>query len=265
MIDVGVGDQNLANGELVRGEAGEDVRDVIAGINDDGITRNFVAENGAVAGEQADRKCFTNHGLFAEMKARHWAGLSTSLPRVGQLLFGRGRLAGGLVGQHRAGVCGMRQQHCQANGGAHENNRRPGGETGEQVGCAAGAEGGLRSLAAEGAGEIRGLALLQQDDTNQKERNDDMDDDEQNEHGKAETLVEPEWVGLVRRRGLEPLCLAALAPQASASANFATSARGLTHRLCGRSDGQSRGKYNILSGLLAGVVGAFGVGFEWSG
>src|SRR5258708_33446664 len=30
--------------------------------------------------------------------------------------------------------------------------------------------------------------------------------------------------GLVRRRGLEPLCLAALAPQASASANFATSA-----------------------------------------
>ena len=29
---------------------------------------------------------------------------------------------------------------------------------------------------------------------------------------------------LVRRRGLEPLCLAALAPQASASANFATSA-----------------------------------------
>ena len=31
--------------------------------------------------------------------------------------------------------------------------------------------------------------------------------------------------GLVRRRGLEPLCLAALAPQASASANFATSAR----------------------------------------
>ena len=31
-------------------------------------------------------------------------------------------------------------------------------------------------------------------------------------------------IELVRRRGLEPLCLAALAPQASASANFATSA-----------------------------------------
>ncbi len=35
-------------------------------------------------------------------------------------------------------------------------------------------------------------------------------------------------LGLVRRRGLEPLCLAALAPQASASANFATSAWFLT-------------------------------------
>ena len=38
-----------------------------------------------------------------------------------------------------------------------------------------------------------------------------------------------EECGLVRRRGLEPLCLAALAPQASASANFATSAGSLTN------------------------------------
>ena len=36
---------------------------------------------------------------------------------------------------------------------------------------------------------------------------------------------------LVRRRGLEPLCLAALAPQASASANFATSAWSLRTEL----------------------------------
>ena len=43
-------------------------------------------------------------------------------------------------------------------------------------------------------------------------------------------------VGLVRRRGLEPLCLAALAPQASASANFATSALFLDARSvrCGK-------------------------------
>ncbi len=52
--------------------------------------------------------------------------------------------------------------------------------------------------------------------------------------------------GLVRRRGLEPLCLAALAPQASASANFATSA------ICPRAETagsgkQSEGKYNICN------------------
>ena len=43
----------------------------------------------------------------------------------------------------------------------------------------------------------------------------------------------PRWKGggLVRRRGLEPLCLAALAPQASASANFATSATSQSHEL----------------------------------
>jgi hypothetical protein len=52
-------------------------------------------------------------------------------------------------------------------------------------------------------------------------------------------------VGLVRRRGLEPLCLAALAPQASASANFATSAGSLTRVWSGRGDVQSRGEYTI--------------------
>jgi hypothetical protein len=54
--------------------------------------------------------------------------------------------------------------------------------------------------------------------------------------------------GLVRRRGLEPLCLAALAPQASASANFATSA--LNWQTETRSGEQSEGKYNISSGFL---------------
>ena len=49
-----------------------------------------------------------------------------------------------------------------------------GGEPGEQVGCAARAEGSLRTLAAEGAGEIGRFALLQQDDTNQKERDDNV-------------------------------------------------------------------------------------------
>jgi hypothetical protein len=40
-------------------------------------------------------------------------------------------------------------------------------------------------------------------------------------------VSKPFIMSVVRRRGLEPLCLAALAPQASASANFATSAGSL--------------------------------------
>ena len=54
---------------------------------------------------------------------------------------------------------------------------------------------------------------------------------------------------MVRRRGLEPLCLAALAPQASASANFATSARSLPHVGCDRSDLKS--EVSIASQTLA--------------
>jgi hypothetical protein len=45
-----------------------------------------------------------------------------------------------------------------------------------------------------------------------------------NRFGLAFPIFFINFMGLVRRRGLEPLCLAALAPQASASANFATSA-----------------------------------------
>ncbi len=61
--------------------------------------------------------------------------------------------------------------------------------------------------------------------------------------------------GLVRGGGLEPLCLAALAPQASASANFATSA------LCldagGREFAVSNPKGSIASrgGWMGGAAG----------
>src|ERR1700760_533821 len=43
-------------------------------------------------------------------------------------------------------------------------------------------------------------------------------------HPVRDGLLGVSMCGLVRRRGLEPLCLAALPPQGSASANFATSA-----------------------------------------
>ena len=63
---------------------------------------------------------------------------------------------------------------------------------------------------------------LEEDNANEEHTDDDVDDDEKYDHFRGGSFKGLEI--LVRRRGLEPLCLAALAPQASASANFATSA-----------------------------------------
>jgi hypothetical protein len=56
-----VGDDDLADGELMAQEDEEDLRYVGAGIDDDGLVRGFVAEDGAVAGERAYWKCFADH------------------------------------------------------------------------------------------------------------------------------------------------------------------------------------------------------------
>ena len=108
----------------------------------------------------------------------------------------------------------------EADGGEHEDDGRPGGELGEEIGGAARSEGGLRSLAAEGSGEVGGLALLKQNDTDEEERDDNVQNNEKNDHRDCLNLLGPErcepsgrCFGLVRTRGLEPQCLAALAPQ----------------------------------------------------
>ena len=56
MVDVGVGDDDLLDGEMVPGERRRGCGDVVAGVDDDGFARGFVAEDGAVALEQADGK-----------------------------------------------------------------------------------------------------------------------------------------------------------------------------------------------------------------
>jgi len=73
VVDVGVGYEDLADGELVLVEEGEDAGDVVAGIDDDGLTRGFVAEDGAVALQEADGEGFADHvgGLLSiESKAK---------------------------------------------------------------------------------------------------------------------------------------------------------------------------------------------------
>src|ERR1035441_1170455 len=71
--------------------------------------------------------------------------------------------------QHRVRDGGALVEDGQTEGGEHEDDRRPGGEPGEHVGRGAGAEGGLRTLAAEGACQVGRAALLQEDNADEKE------------------------------------------------------------------------------------------------
>ena len=82
-----------------------------------------------------------------------------------------------------AGMLADKDKEC--NRGDHEDDCSPGGETGEHVGCAARSEGGLRSLTAEGAGKIGALTLLQQDNRDQKQRDDDVNDGQEDDHATA--------------------------------------------------------------------------------
>ena len=77
---------------------------------------------------------------------------------------------------------GAGEQDGEADGGEHEEDGRPCGELGEEIGCSAGSKGGLRSLAAEGSGEVGGLALLEQNDTDEEQRDDNVQDNEKNDH-----------------------------------------------------------------------------------
>ena len=62
VVDVGVGDEDLLDGELVALQDGHDARDVIAGIDDDGFAGGLVTEDGAVALQRADGEDFVDHG-----------------------------------------------------------------------------------------------------------------------------------------------------------------------------------------------------------
>jgi hypothetical protein len=131
----------------------------------------------------------------------------------------RGCRLGGLgAGEDGVVAAGAREKDGETDGGEHEDDRGVGGELGEEVGRAARAEGRLGALTAEGSGEVGGLALLEEDDANDEERDDDVKGNEKTDQHSACNLLDPEkrsgkMLGLVRRRGLEPLCLAALAPQ----------------------------------------------------
>src|SRR5947207_11933794 len=109
----------------------------------------------------------------------------------GLLLCGR-RLAGGGgldAGEDGAVCAGARKQNSEADGAEHENDGGVGGQLGKEVGCAAGPEGGLGALAAEGSGEVGGFALLEEDDANDEERDDNVKGDEKTDQHSACNLL----------------------------------------------------------------------------
>lgn len=61
VVDVGVGNDDLLDGEAVFFEEGDDVGDVVAGVDDDGFAGGWVAEDGAVALEGAYGEDLVDH------------------------------------------------------------------------------------------------------------------------------------------------------------------------------------------------------------
>ena len=64
VVDVGVGDDDLLDREFVFGEKSQNARDVVAWVDDDGFVGGFVAEDGAVALEDANGDDFVDHGYL---------------------------------------------------------------------------------------------------------------------------------------------------------------------------------------------------------
>ena len=94
-------------------------------------------------------------------------------------------------------AAGTGEHDREADGGDHEEHRRPGSELGEEGGCTARAESCLRALSAEGTCEVCGASLLQENDAHDKERDEDVDDENEIEHrgSFATFLSQNVWIG----------------------------------------------------------------------
>ena len=109
---------------------------------------------------------------------------------------------------------GAHHEHSQSDRSAHEDDRRVSSQPGKHVGRGAWAKGGLRTLAAESAGQVGRSALLQENHKDQKQRILTICTATTKTRRifilKAAFQVspaDPDERDLVRKRGLEPLCL----------------------------------------------------------
>jgi hypothetical protein len=66
VVDVGVGDENLLQGQAVGFKALVNAGDLVAGVDDDSFASFFVAEKSAIALQRADRKGLEDHGFIVE-------------------------------------------------------------------------------------------------------------------------------------------------------------------------------------------------------
>ncbi len=57
MVDVGMGDHDLPNGEAMPLQAGKDFGNVVPGIDHHGFVGGLITNNGAIATQGANRKC----------------------------------------------------------------------------------------------------------------------------------------------------------------------------------------------------------------
>ena len=132
--------------------------------------------------------------------------------------------------KHRMRAAGANVEDSQADRSDHEDDCRPGGEAGQHIRCGTGAKSGLRSLAAKRACEVSRTALLEEHNSDKKQAHEDVHGDDEVEKNLHFLSCFLTLARLVRRRiwcgggDLNPYALWAPAPQAGASANFATSA-----------------------------------------
>jgi len=64
VVDVGVGDDDVLDLEIVFLEESKNIFEIIAGIDDHGFAGGFVSDDGAVALQGADREYFVDHGTI---------------------------------------------------------------------------------------------------------------------------------------------------------------------------------------------------------
>jgi hypothetical protein len=58
---MGMSDDDLAQGETMLLQPGEDFGDVVTGIDNQGFVRDFVPQDGAIAMERTDGKALNDH------------------------------------------------------------------------------------------------------------------------------------------------------------------------------------------------------------